>query len=515
MKALLGEGGVDVEDNKSAASGASGSSRSTGSVVSVLSNLLDRDRLLHVGIVEDHCDCVPFLYALIRKKIIRDAPVLLHVDAHPDLSLPSSPPLQNQALARSSYPPSFASSSLLPSFPCSSRNSVKSWKDAETLCDLLSSSEGAIAEWILPLVYNQFLAERVIWIHPNWSDQFGAPEDNKEIEFFIGDVFENGVEVAVVSSEESYYSIEGVARQEGQLLETTPRRRCCLICQTVQKEMDLSLLLTQQQPWILDICLDYFITVNPFLDPLQEMIREDLIQHPTTTKTADVITKDLQMIYIHIASLKGNAASQAICEFHQILKNGQIIMDDIKTHNFLSQFDKASSCIISFLLSSLPLLSQVTREFIVDAGHCLLLPHHESSESEMDQLLQELKQCLLQVQHPPVCIIVARSSTDDYTPSKYVDSLQERVLQIISEVSYEVWDGRNDGGREKWKEGGGEEGSERGISNKRKRVERSQQRTNQLQLLVHDLYKEEDPWATCHTLFTYNSKMLNSHPYPK
>jgi len=79
---------------------------------------------IHCCIVEEHCDIVPFLHALIRASMLPMSNILLvHVDAHPDL-VPIDPPRFFRDLSDTSL-----------------------FEDAMN-CD------GGIAEFILPLAYN-------------------------------------------------------------------------------------------------------------------------------------------------------------------------------------------------------------------------------------------------------------------------------------------------------------------------------------------------------------------------
>ncbi|XP_074057821.1 UPF0489 protein C5orf22 homolog [Macrotis lagotis] len=58
------------------------------------------------------------------------------------------------------------------------------------------------------------------------------------------------------------------------------------------------------------------------------------------------------------------------------------------------------------------------------------LPHHISTEQEIECLIQSLKNLLKNLPKPTL-VTIARSSLDDYCPSEQVDSIQEKVLNVL------------------------------------------------------------------------------------
>ncbi|XP_009978202.1 PREDICTED: UPF0489 protein C5orf22 homolog, partial [Tauraco erythrolophus] len=61
------------------------------------------------------------------------------------------------------------------------------------------------------------------------------------------------------------------------------------------------------------------------------------------------------------------------------------------------------------------------------------LPHHVSTEEEIEGLIQSIK-ILLKDMPKPTLVTVARSSLDDYCPSEQVDIIQEKVLSLLGSV---------------------------------------------------------------------------------
>lgn len=186
-------------------------------------------------IVEDHNDIVSFVLKQWKAQITEadscaDQPrVLVHYDAHPDLSL-NAQTTQAQCLQLSE------------------------------MVEHLSNGDGGIAEFILPLFYCRYLSE-CIWIKPHWATQMKSGEY----------VFAFGVDRATgfmrVTCQEDYYLDEEVIADMDDLdhIQT--------VVFTVLDEMDapdqLVAMLAGKQ-WVFDCCLDFFTCSNPFIVDLIE-----------------------------------------------------------------------------------------------------------------------------------------------------------------------------------------------------------------------------------------------------
>ncbi|CAM9999247.1 unnamed protein product, partial [Heterosigma akashiwo] len=90
-----------------------------------------------VHVVEHHSDVLEILHAAIRrKKLPFEGLKIIHIDAHPDLAL-------NADLSR------------------------RVVFQPRELYKLLEMSEGGIAEFLLPAVYQGHISH-ISWIKPNW-----------------------------------------------------------------------------------------------------------------------------------------------------------------------------------------------------------------------------------------------------------------------------------------------------------------------------------------------------------
>ena len=96
---------------------------------------------LRCHVVDDHCDALKHIHAAIRRRALPfEGLSMMHWDAHPDLMVP-----RNMAATTCFRP--------------------------QELYDALGASEGGIAEWILPMVFQGHLS-KLWWIRPPWARQF-------------------------------------------------------------------------------------------------------------------------------------------------------------------------------------------------------------------------------------------------------------------------------------------------------------------------------------------------------
>ncbi len=102
------------------------------------------------------------------------------------------------------------------------------------------------------------------------------------------------------------------------------------------------------------------------------------------------------------------------------------------------------------------MLSKGTRNLIVETATLLLLPHHESSVPEIDEMIEYMKKCLRQTSRPAI-ITIARSTSewnnnqkptedDGYTRRDEADMIQHKVVAAIQDLL------AGDSGRCKWGE---------------------------------------------------------------
>ncbi|CAM9512501.1 unnamed protein product [Hapterophycus canaliculatus] len=235
-----------------------------------------RPTQLRCYIVDDHCDALSKIHIAIRRGSLPFTGLsALHFDAHPDLMVTPDMPAETCFIPRALY-------------------------------DTLAEAEGGIAEWILPLVYQGHLSE-MWWIRPEWAKQF--TDGNHR--FSVGQVKATGK--LRVSSTAPYFVDDRLFCPEEGMKECKPLNLFVSLLpedlpsptetQAAARISGKSRLFpsaakdmrsgsaehvltstddivtprsevfngddTQPTPWVLDICLDYFTTENPFMAELE------------------------------------------------------------------------------------------------------------------------------------------------------------------------------------------------------------------------------------------------------
>jgi len=210
-------------------------------------------RPLEVHVVEDHADALEHLYNSIgvsgEKSVASYMPLThpiplhgtqakrtpfsnlkwVHFDSHPDLTLP-------RALTASTV------------------------RDPEALYEVLFESEGGNAEFILPAVFAGHVT-KVAWIRPPWARQLPDGLYN----FHVG--VEKASSCLRVTLPAVYYLDEDLHctlqdMEPGSI--STLELRVCPI-EGIETLVNDSSAAKGMDGWLLDICLDYYITENPFL----------------------------------------------------------------------------------------------------------------------------------------------------------------------------------------------------------------------------------------------------------
>jgi hypothetical protein len=401
---------------------------------------------------------------------------MLHIDAHPDFSIPSGDGESGNNLKKDKF--------------INSISSVNEWIKSSNLIDLLDN-EGGIAEFLLPLVYNGHISKGVCWLRSPWSHQIS---DGNHI-FDIGDYnhkskllsssssfdnnneYENEKTIAVVTFNEGYYLCEGVARNKIDLIQESIQPVQLMVCNTNINDgweiLHYDNNNNEKIPWILDICLDYFSTRNPFINDLYDSIKtyiDNFVEinlrlnniivtndmRPPCFNDIIIIIKDF---YKDLNSIKDNDVISneyyfnkhkreyelkklLKCDkyyYNSRIKEGVILNEsDNNIYDFLSIVpNNVKENSIKFM-EILYCLCPLTRIKLSQIGHLILLPHYVSSLDEINELFDQLKY-FLKNKMPldmgvPCTITIARSAIDQYTPPNEVNMLQERVIKLINEL---------------------------------------------------------------------------------
>uniref|UniRef100_A0A2I3HEA6 Chromosome 5 open reading frame 22 n=1 Tax=Nomascus leucogenys TaxID=61853 RepID=A0A2I3HEA6_NOMLE len=399
---------------------------------------------LPVWVVEDHQEVLPFIYRAIGSKHLPASNIsFLHFDSHPDLLIPVNMPADTVF-------------------------------DKETLFGELS-----IENWIMPAVYAGHFSH-VIWFHPTWaqqiregrhhflvgkdtstttirvtgtdhyflSDGLYVPEDQLEnqkplqLDVIMVKPYKlcnNQEENNAVSSakkpklaledSENTASTNCDSSSEGLEKDTATQRsdQTCLEpscscssenqeCQTAASTGEILEILKKGKAFVLDIDLDFFSVKNPF----KEMFTQ------VNTEPANSLNSQLEDL-VDIVDTRIHQLEDLEATFADLCDG-----DDEETVQRWASNPGMESLVP--LVQSLKKRMEVPDyEMVHQAGLTCdysELPHHISTEQEIEYLIQSVHYLLKNLPNPTL-VTIARSSLDDYCPSDQVDTIQEKVLNML------------------------------------------------------------------------------------
>ncbi|XP_069814238.1 UPF0489 protein C5orf22 homolog isoform X2 [Dendropsophus ebraccatus] len=409
---------------------------------------------LPVWVVEDHHDVLPFIYRAIGSKHLPASNIsFIHFDSHPDLLIPVNMP-------------------------------------ADTVFDKEALfSELSIENWIMPVVYAGHFSQ-VLWLHPSWAQQIkegkhfflvGKDKSTTTIrvtstdDYFLSDglyvpeeqlenpkplhldvillnpVMEPGCEDAdkgesaakklklaendeIAGGPASAFqcaSSQGVAFAVCDGAEDNFRKGSSP-CDYMETNSDLNAKLAKSivqvlekgNAYILDIDLDFFSVKNPFKEMYTQeeyKILQELysFKKPGSGSLEDTLVDCVENRIHQLEDLE--AAFADFCED-----------DSEETVQRWASNPKMSS-LVQLVNSLKSRMEAPDYEMIHQAGltcDYAELPHHVSSEMEIECLIQSMKHLLKHLPKPTL-VTLARSSLDDYCPSEQVDYIQEKVLDVL------------------------------------------------------------------------------------
>jgi hypothetical protein len=425
------------------------------------------DSPLRVVIVEPHHHALEEIHNVLRRErhLLGKSWSLCHIDAHPDLACPS-----NGIPAVACFRPRDGWKRPVTS------DEVNAIDVNESAClyELLDSSTTGMSEWILPLVLAAGL-HRMEWVKPadaDVSEQVSAAQIPAGVHrFHVGAVEQPTIETDVIQTpKHSYMDLTSNAtvmvdwdclyyRDDDDIDFYVPHDRLHL-SQPLELQVlewsakDSHNIKDMKEPWILDICLDYFYCINPFLQSIQSLDEE-------LAKVSLDLVK-LSKVYHAPASNEVGVDRDGLLCFRQCLKNclqalaeqgdasdsSQLASILAEMTNQLEPFIAGEPRQAYSLLQrwkSLFMVHDKTTQHtllteILDSIPHALLPHSRfSSSPELDEYVSKslfnfeigLRRRLACAAQPPFLITIARSLLDGFTPSNIADSLQDKVISIL------------------------------------------------------------------------------------
>ncbi|GBG26280.1 UPF0489 protein C5orf22 [Hondaea fermentalgiana] len=405
-------------------------------------------KTLPVYVSGDHNEALESLHAAIRVgEVAFSGLAMLHVDSHPDLMVPPRMPADLVFKPRELH-----------------------WE--------LAKSETGIAEFILPAVYAGHL-ERLVWLRPTWADQL----PDGQWEFKVGKAPGCSADEIITEDDERvnggplrvtwrtpYYEDEGLTCPVEDLQGAKSVE--ILVAGAATCTPQAFVQVCGDRPWVLDICLDYFSVNNPFYVDLQTKLgvkaatlcqevyagetlawrrleRARQLRVPESEASVAAQEHDPLKTRYDAAKRKHDDAIAALLS--AVVENAGPDMPTEATSQASAALcacfepgadvahDKGPSEVVEAFVDLVRGASAETRALIASCGPNLDLPHHRSSESELDSLFAHLRELLLSVSasaQEPSIVTIAKSSSDllDYTPVDQVQGLFDRTLAMLRTV---------------------------------------------------------------------------------
>lgn len=343
-------------------------------------------RKIPVFVVENHNDCMELLLpALANNYLPFQNNLMIHFDAHPDCCISREMP------ATTVY-------------------------DRTLLLENLS-----IENWIMPLCYGNHFNE-VVWIRPPFAHQIPDGSYTFSIGNYDGRI--------CVSSTLDYFLTDG-SYQRVSVLKN--KHSVKLVVTEVSDSIDE---LIQDRKYVLDIDLDYFSTHNPFLNIYPKaQTYEKLRKIFKLDKSYDVNDADSVTAFVN----ERNRQLEFFDEiFQHMAQNGSLEKYKFAGDESLKEKFELTKELIECLCHEYSIYE--VDWFVVNDAGCTTddevfeLPHHESSDAEIKELVKKFDVFLRSLKKQPEIITISRSSNDGYTPSNQVEMIQELVIAALRNV---------------------------------------------------------------------------------
>jgi hypothetical protein len=433
--------------------------------------------MVYIIIVESHQHVLEHVHKMLRKKKLFNTKwSMIHFDAHPDLACTKNAP---------------AIACFMPRNYASLGNDGENYDEedednAMSLYELLDSTSSGIAEWILPLVLAANL-NRIEWIKPIFSTQMlegkyqfavgvecknQDDDDATKITSFL-DLSQNDQvkvdlnhsyymdDASVVSSDKLALK-QNIELHVSELPIKNQKHEQSEFCNNNCNKSNTDNSTEQTRPWILDICLDYFVCLNPYIHDLEEI-------NPSATLAFLDLMKGSRF---NISSIDNSQPidleyQNDIIRFYELLKqlllldqfeknykdkNMQIITDATSTSNDvlfgqISIFFETLELTEKYILRLIKEINNDSRllSMIIEAIPNWSMPHDVSSSTterinESLLLVEEFLKRRIKENNDkePFLITIARSSLDGFCPLPVVDRLQDQVLDMIHRIVCET-----------------------------------------------------------------------------
>ncbi|NXS54129.1 CE022 protein, partial [Brachypteracias leptosomus] len=419
---------------------------------------------LPVWVVEDHQDVLPFIYRAIGSKHLPASNIsFVHLDSHPDLLIPVNMPADTVFDKEALFSELSIENWIMPAVYAGHISQVlwlhPPWaqqilegkhhfsvgKDLSTTTIRVTGTDHYFLSDGLYVPAAQLENQKPLNLHViliNPTEASNSQEENGEVASAKRLKLNTDDTASTASASEasgdldhSFPSLKkkevqnaGAPNKAGTLSEcsasSSPTNSECPmravvkeVCQALQKG----------DAYVLDIDLDFFSVKNPFKEMYTQTEYELLQELYSFKKPHSNATEEdlLDCVENRVHQLEDlEAAFADLC-------------DDDDEETLLKWASYPGMKPLVQLIHSLKTrMESPDYEMVHQAGltcDYMELPHHVSTEEEIENLIQSIKTLLKDIPKPTL-VTVARSSLDDYCPSEQVDIIQEKVLSLLSSV---------------------------------------------------------------------------------
>jgi hypothetical protein len=338
-----------------------------------------------IFIVENHNEVLELILpALANYYLPFENNLMVHFDSHPDLCVARDLP-------------------------------TKAVFDRNLLLQSLS-----IENWIIPLLYMNSVNE-VVWIHEKFCNQIPVGEH----EFSVGE-FEDTIRV---SSTTDYFLTDGSFVEES-LLKTRKKVKLHSI-QLSESIHDI----IDEKSWILDIDLDYFSTLNPFLSLYPKANTHEKLKEIFKMEK-DYDQSDIESMR-RFVSRRNEELDFFDSVFQFMAQNGSLEKFKCENESMKEKLELVKQLVES--LCHHYSIYDIDWFLVNDCGATTdseeyQLPHHESTDAEIGEMMKKFETFLAGCKKNPEMVTISRSCEDGYCPKHQIEKIQNLVLQSLQKV---------------------------------------------------------------------------------
>uniref|UniRef100_A0A8C3CR43 Chromosome 5 open reading frame 22 n=1 Tax=Cairina moschata TaxID=8855 RepID=A0A8C3CR43_CAIMO len=417
---------------------------------------------LPVRVVEEHQDVLPFIYRAIGSKHLPASNIsFVHLDSHPDLLIPVNMPADTVFDKEVLFSELSIENWIMPAVYAGHISQVlwlhPPWaqqisegkhnffvgKDISTTTIRVTGTDDYFLSDGLYVPADQLENQKplnlhVILINPtetsNNQEENGEVISAKRLKLNTDDTANTVTASSSVTSGNLDHSSSSVKNKEIQNASALNRAECSPSsslrndeCPIREVAKNICQVLQKGDAFVLDIDLDFFSVKNPFKEMYTQTEYEILQELYNFKKPHKDATEEglLDCVENRVHQLEDlEAAFADLCD-----------NDDEETVQKWASYPGMKP-LVQLVHSLKSRMESPDYEMVHQAGltcDYMELPHHVSTEEEIEGLIQSTK-VLLKNMPKPTLVTIARSSLDDYCPSEQVDIIQEKVLNLLGLV---------------------------------------------------------------------------------